>query len=66
ETDIRLIRLRTGEEGAPVMPEDSWQAVEEDIRSTALRAAQGPFPPRTDRCRRCFYRMDCPFRGATS
>ncbi|MBL3539824.1 exodeoxyribonuclease V subunit beta [Aminivibrio sp.] len=63
ETDIRLIRLRTGEEGEPVVPEGSWQTVEEDIRSTALTAAQGPFPPRTDRCRRCFYRLDCPFRG---
>ena len=66
ETDIRLIRLRTGEEGEPVVPEASWEAVEEDIRSAALRAARGPFSPRTDRCRRCFYRMDCPFRGASS
>lgn len=61
EADIRLIMLRTGEEGAPVTPEKSWDEVEESIRETARLAARGPFEPRTDRCGGCFYRADCPF-----
>ncbi|MGI6782838.1 MAG: UvrD-helicase domain-containing protein [Aminivibrio sp.] len=61
EADIRLIMLRTGEEGAPVTPEKSWDEVEESIRETARLAACGPFEPRTDRCGGCFYRADCPF-----
>lgn len=61
--DIRLIHLRTGEEGKAILPESSWDTVEDDIRETARRAAQGPFSPALHRCRECFYRMDCPFRG---
>ena len=61
--DIRLIHLRTGEEGDLVAPEGSWEEVGESIRKTAFKAAQGPYPPLRDRCPRCFYRMDCPYRG---
>ncbi|MGI6252706.1 MAG: UvrD-helicase domain-containing protein [Aminivibrio sp.] len=63
EADIRLIMLRTGEEGKPVTPPESWKEVGESIRETARLAAHGPFEARTDRCGGCFYRSDCPFRG---
>ncbi|MDI9370983.1 MAG: PD-(D/E)XK nuclease family protein, partial [Synergistota bacterium] len=63
--DIRLVYLREGREGEPIAPDRPWAEVGRMIREAASSCATGPYPPRTERCPRCFYRRDCPYRRVT-
>ncbi|PKL01978.1 MAG: hypothetical protein CVV55_06810, partial [Synergistetes bacterium HGW-Synergistetes-2] len=60
--DIRLLHLREGREGERIKTPASWDEVGGSILSAASACATGPFPGAADRCPRCFFRLDCPYR----
>jgi len=60
--DIRLLHLREGREGERIKTPASWNEVGGSILSAASSCATGPFPAAADRCPRCFFRLDCPYR----
>ncbi|HRV98188.1 MAG TPA: hypothetical protein P5201_06340, partial [Aminobacteriaceae bacterium] len=60
--DIRLLHLREGREGERIKTPVSWNEVGGSILSAASACATGPFPAAADRCPRCFFRLDCPYR----
>ncbi|MDR2175982.1 MAG: UvrD-helicase domain-containing protein [Synergistaceae bacterium] len=64
--DVGLIFLREGGllgDTRRFRAEDDWPAMQEQVLSAARAAAQGPWLPRRDRCRRCPWRARCPKRG---
>jgi hypothetical protein len=61
--DVGLIFLREGGllgDTRQFRAEDDWAAIRERVLSAARAAAQGPWIPRRDRCRRCPWRARCP------
>jgi ATP-dependent exoDNAse (exonuclease V) beta subunit len=64
--DVGLIFLREGGRLGDTRlfrAEDDWAAMREQVTSAARAAAQGPWLPRRDRCRRCPWRAQCPKRN---
>ncbi|MDR1977856.1 MAG: UvrD-helicase domain-containing protein [Synergistaceae bacterium] len=64
--DVGLIFLREGGRlgDAKSLPQDEdWETLRNQVVAAARAAAQGPWIPRREHCRRCPWRLKCPQRG---
>jgi hypothetical protein len=61
--EVGLVFLREGGllgDARLFRAEEDWAALQDRVVSAARAAAQGPWLPRRDRCRRCPWRARCP------